>query len=49
MVSTSTVSKIVAAWLPITIFLGLGYEHAVVNMFLIPAGMPLGAKVTTAD
>jgi formate transporter len=49
MVSTSTVSKIVAAWLPITIFFGLGYEHAVVNMFLIPAGMLLGAKVTTAD
>jgi len=49
MVSTSTVSKIVAAWLPITIFFGLGYEHAVVNMFLIPAGMLLGAKATTAD
>lgn len=49
MVSTSTVSKIVAAWLPITIFFGLGYEHAVVNMFLIPAGMLLGAKTTTAD
>jgi formate/nitrite transporter len=48
MVGQSTVSKIVAAWLPISIFFGLGYEHAVVNMFLIPAGMLLGAK-TTAD
>jgi len=46
MVSTSTVAKIVAAWLPITIFFAHGYEHAVVNMFLIPAGMLLGAKTT---
>jgi len=45
-VAQSTVSKIVAAWLPICIFFGLGYEHAVVNMFLIPAGMLVGAKTT---
>jgi len=45
-VAQSTVSKIVAAWLPICIFFGLGYEHAVVNMFLIPAGMLLGSKAT---
>jgi formate/nitrite transporter len=46
LVAQSTVSKIVAAWLPITIFFGLGYEHAVVNMFVIPAGMLLGAKAS---
>jgi formate/nitrite transporter len=45
-VAQSTVSKIVAAWLPICIFFGLGYEHAVVNMFVIPAGILLGAKTT---
>jgi formate/nitrite transporter len=45
-VAQSTVSKIVAAWLPICIFFGLGYEHAVVNMFVIPAGLLLGAKTT---
>ncbi len=45
-VAQSTVSKVVAAWLPICIFFGLGYEHAVVNMFLIPAGMLLGSKAT---
>ncbi len=45
-VAQSTVSKIVAAWIPICIFFGLGYEHAVVNMFVIPAGMMLGAKTT---
>jgi formate/nitrite transporter len=46
-VAQSTISKIVAVWLPITIFFGLGYEHAVVNMFVIPAGMLFGAKTTT--
>ena len=46
LVAQSTISKVVAAWLPITIFFGLGYEHAVVNMFVIPAGMLLGAKTT---
>jgi formate transporter len=47
-VAQSTVSKIVAAWLPITIFFALGYEHAVVNMFVIPAGMLFGAKTTSS-
>jgi formate/nitrite transporter len=47
--SRSTVSKVLAAWLPITIFFGLGFEHAVVNMFLIPCGMLLGAKTSVAD
>ena len=47
--SRSAVSKVVAAWLPITIFFGLGFEHAVVNMFLIPCGMLLGAKTSAAD
>jgi formate/nitrite transporter len=45
-VAQTTISKIVAAWLPITIFFALGYEHAVVNMFVIPAGMLLGAKTS---
>lgn len=49
MTSTSTVGKIVAAWLPILVFFAHGYEHSVVNMFLIPTGMLLGAKVTMAD
>jgi len=46
MTSTSTVGKIVAAWLPITTFFAQGFEHAVVNMFVIPTGMLMGAKVS---
>ena len=49
MTSTSTVGKIVAAWLPITTFFAQGFEHAVVNMFVIPTGMLLGAKVSVYE
>jgi formate transporter len=49
MTSTSTVGKIAATWLPIFLFFALGFEHAVVNMFVIPTGMLLGAKVSVAD
>lgn len=44
--SRSTLGKIVACWLPIFIFFALGYEHSVVNMFIIPAGMMMGAPVS---
>jgi formate transporter len=46
MTSTATIGKIMAAWLPIVVFFAHGYEHSVVNMFVIPTGMLLGAKVT---
>jgi formate/nitrite transporter FocA (FNT family) len=49
MISRSTTGKIVAAWLPIFVFFAQGFEHSIVNMFLIPAGMLLGAKVTIVD
>ena len=48
-VARSTVSKVLAAWLPVATFFALGFEHTVVNMFLIPTGMMLGAKTTVAD
>lgn len=47
--STSTAGKILGAWLPIFIFVELGFEHSVVNMFAVPVGMMFGAKVTLAD
>ena len=47
--STSTVGKILGCWLPIFIFVSQGYEHSVVNMFAIPVGMMLGAKVSVYD
>ncbi|HXW27199.1 MAG TPA: formate/nitrite transporter family protein [Xanthobacteraceae bacterium] len=49
MTTTSTVGKLAALWMPIFIFFAQGFEHSVVNMFIIPTGMMMGAKVTVAD
>jgi formate/nitrite transporter len=49
MASTSTIGRIAGAWMPILIFFAQGFEHSVVNMFIIPAGMMMGAKVSFTD
>ena len=49
MTSNSTIGKVAATWIAIFLFFALGFEHAVVNMFLIPTGMLLGAKVGFYD
>src|SRR5262249_44490506 len=46
MSTNSTLGKIAAAYMPIMVFFAQGFEHSVVNMFIIPTGMMLGAKVT---
>ncbi|AQS53141.1 putative formate transporter 1 [Jeotgalibaca dankookensis] len=47
--SKSTIGKITAMWLPILIFFAQGFEHAVVNMSIIPIGMLIGADIGMAD
>jgi formate transporter len=47
--SNATVGKIAAMWLPVFLFFTLGLEHAVVNMFVIPASIMLGADITITD
>ena len=49
LVSRSTVGKIVAMWLPIMTFFAHGYEHSIVNMFVIPAGKLFGAPVSLSQ
>jgi formate/nitrite transporter len=49
MTTTSTVGKIATAYMPVFIFFAQGFEHSVVNMFVIPTGMMMGANVTVAD
>jgi formate/nitrite transporter len=49
LISRSTIGKIAAMWLPITTFFAQGYEHSIVNMFVIPAGKLLGAPVSVAN
>ncbi len=46
--SRSTLGKIAGMWLPILLFFALGYEHSIVNMYVIPAGRMLGAPVHLA-
>ncbi|MGH7383672.1 MAG: formate/nitrite transporter family protein [Candidatus Rokuibacteriota bacterium] len=47
--SRSTGGKIAAMWLPVLTFFAQGFEHSVVNMFAIPAGMMMGAGVGAGD
>jgi formate/nitrite transporter len=47
--SHSTIGKIAAMWLPVLTFFAQGFEHSVVNMFMIPTGILLGAKVSLTD
>src|SRR5699024_2690613 len=47
--SQSTIGKIAAMWLPVFIFFAQGFEHAVVNMFVIPAAMMAGADIGFGD
>ena len=49
MASRSTIGKIVVMWLPIMTFFAHGYEHSIVNMFLIPTGRLLGAPVSLSQ
>jgi len=44
--SRSTLGKVAAMWLPIMTFFAHGYEHSIVNMFVIPAGMFFHAPVS---
>ena len=46
--SQDIISKIFACWFPIMLFVLCGFEHSVANMYFIPVGMLLGAKVTMA-
>ncbi|TCS41039.1 formate/nitrite transporter family protein [Reinekea marinisedimentorum] len=43
MTARTVAGKILAMWLPIFIFFALVFEHTVVNMFLFPLGIMLGA------
>jgi formate/nitrite transporter len=49
MTTTSTIGKIACAYMPVFIFFAQGFEHSVVNMFVIPTGMMMGAHVSTAQ
>ena len=45
----STVGRLLLMWIPIGMFFALGFEHTVVNMWLIPTGILSGAHVSIYD
>lgn len=49
MISTQVSGKVIAMWLPIMLFFYMGFEHSIVNMFLFPSGLLLGANFTIMD
>ena len=49
MLSDSVSGKVIAMWMPITVFFGMTFEHSVVNMFLFPSALIMGGKFSVAD
>ncbi len=49
MTTRSTGARIVAIWMPIFLFFALQWEHSVVNLFVIPAAMLVGAPISFGD
>ncbi|MGV8074985.1 MAG: formate/nitrite transporter family protein [Syntrophobacteraceae bacterium] len=47
--SKNMIGKFFGIWFPIMAFVSSGFEHCVANMYFIPAGIMLGAKVTWAQ
>ena len=47
--SSSTTGKIAAIWLPVSTFFALALEHSVVNMFVMPTAIILGADITVGQ
>jgi formate/nitrite transporter len=49
MISRSVSGKVIAMWMPIMLFFYMTFEHSVVNMFLFPSGLIMGAKFSLMD
>lgn len=47
--STGTAGKILAVWPPIVAFYAMELEHSVVNLFVLPTAMMLGAPIGIGD
>lgn len=43
------IGKCIGIWIPVMIFVTLGYEHSIANMFFVPAAIYSGAAITWGD
>ncbi|CAE7234114.1 yrhG [Symbiodinium sp. CCMP2592] len=41
--------KMVGIWFPISMFVGIGFEHSITNIFLLSSGLSAGAPATAAE
>ena len=41
--------KLVGCWFPTSTFVGIGLEHSVANLFLMPCALLLGAQLSIRD
>ena len=49
LVAKSVEGKVIAMWMPITLFFGMAFEHSVVNMFLFPSALMMGGHFNVSD
>jgi len=42
-------AKIILIWLPLATFFSIGFEHAIVNMFVFPLALMSGADFSISD
>jgi len=49
MISTSVPGKVIAMWMPITVFFYMTFEHSIVNMFLFPSALIMGGNFSVGD
>ncbi|MDR2948227.1 MAG: formate/nitrite transporter family protein [Prevotella sp.] len=47
--SKDIIGKCIGIWIPVMLFVTLGYEHSIANMFFIPAAIYSGAGVAWGD
>lgn len=48
--SNDLVGKLVGCWFPISTFVGIGLEHSIANLFILPAALLIGGTgLSTAD
>lgn len=47
--SRSSFGKVICMWIPVFLFFALQFEHAIVNMYVLPMGYFLGAGYSIAD
>ncbi len=49
MAAKTVFGKVIGIWWPVMIFVAIGYEHSIANMFLIPMAMFQGADITISE